>query len=105
MLANKSWCAMKSFTALALAAALVAPAAAYGTSAARALVTEFGLSTDNVSRVETDVYEAAYGYDQIVTSGCWVNAYGEAAVITNRQIIFIDANEVCTIVERRPRPN
>ena len=95
---------MKSLTAPALAAALIAPATAYGNSAARALVNEFGMSTVNVSRVETDVYEAAYANDQIVTSGCWVNAYGEAAVITNRQIIFIDANEVCAIVERRPRP-
>ena len=103
MLANNSWCAMKSFAALTLAAALVAPAAAYGTSAARALVNEYGMLTENVSRVETDVYQTAYGYDQIVTSGCWVNAYGEAAVITNRQIIFVDANEVCAIVERRPR--
>lgn len=105
MLANNSWCAMKSFTVLALAAALVAPAAAYGTSAARALVSEYSISTVNVSRVDNDVYEASYGYDQIVTRGCWVNAYGEAAVITNTQIIFVDANEVCAIAERRPRPN
>ena len=105
VLANDIRCAMKSISTLAFAAALIGPAAAYGSSAARALVNEFGISTVNVSRVETDVYEAAYANDQIVTRGCWVNAYGDAAVVTRNQLIFVDANEVCAIAERRPRPD
>lgn len=97
---------MKPIPLLVLAAAFVGPAAAYGNgSAARALVAEYGIMTESVSRVETDVYQTYYRNDLILTSGCWVNAYGEAAVITRNQIIFIDANEVCMIVGTKPREN
>lgn len=96
---------MKLISSLALAATLAGSAAAYGNSgsAARALVSEYGLMTVNVSRVETDVYEVAYRSDLLVTSGCWVSAYAEPAVVTQRLIIFVDANEVCSIVSTRQR--
>lgn len=96
---------MKPVTALILAAALAGPALASGGSAARALIDEYMISTERVSRVDADLYEVAYRSDLLVTRGCWVNAFGETAVVTYTRIIFIDANQVCTIVETRARDN
>lgn len=91
---------MRSLVTATLAAALALPAAA-DDSAARALVNEFGITTRSVSKVASDVYEASYSNYQLVTESCWVGAYAEAAVVTNTQIIFIDRNEVCSILETR----
>lgn len=84
--------------ALVLAAVSTAQAAA-----ARALVQEFMITTQRVSSVESNVFEVAYQDALIVTSGCWVSAYNDDAVITNNQIIFIDRDEVCQIMELRAR--
>lgn len=94
---------MKPFLIFVCAGAFTAPTFAYGTSAGRALAEEFGLNTQSVSKVETDVYEIAYSDQLVLTSGCWVAAYREAAVVTSRRVIFIDANEVCDIVGLRDR--
>lgn len=93
---------MRSLVTATLAAALALPAAAYN-SAARALVSEFGITTQSVSKVDSNVYEVAYYDYQLVTYSCWVGAYAEAAVVTNTQIIFIDQNEVCSIMETRAK--
>ena len=87
---------MRSLVTATLAAALALPAAAYD-SAARALVNEFGITTQSVSKVETNLYEVAYSDTLLVTSNCRVSAYADAAVVTSSQIIFIDANETCWI--------
>ncbi len=91
---------MKPVPALILAAALGGTAAAYP-SAARAIVTEYSLMTESVSRVKSDVYRAGYRNEWLVTRGCWVMAYAEPALITRTQIIFIDIDTVCWIAERR----
>lgn len=93
---------MRSLSTVALAAVLALPAAAYN-SAARALVNEYGITTTTVSKVDSNVYEAAYSNYQLVTYSCWVGAYAETAVVTNSQIIFIDQNEVCSIMETRAK--
>jgi hypothetical protein len=93
---------MRSLVAATLAAALTLPAAA-DNSAARALVNEFGITTQSVSKVASNIYEASYSNYQLVTDSCWVGAYAEAAVVTSTQIIFIDLNEVCAILETRPK--
>lgn len=95
---------MKHALAVVMSAAALAPAAAAYGSAARAIVDEYAIATKVVSYIEANVYEVAYEDGQIVTTGCGANAYREAAVVTSRQIIFIDLNEVCTISERRDGP-
>ena len=87
---------MRLFVTAAVATSLALPAAAYG-GAARALISEFGINTQSVSKVESNLYEVAYSDTLLVTSNCWVSAYADTAVVTSNQIIFIDANETCWI--------
>jgi len=87
-----------------LVPAIAALCDAASADSARALVDEFYLTTEKISRVEVDLYEIAYSDELVVTSNCWTYAYNDAAVVTSRSLIFIDQDEVCTIVGRKPKP-
>ena len=93
---------MKALSGLVTALTLLAAPAAHA-NAARALVDEFVLMTQSVTKVESNVYEVAYDNELRVTSSCYVSAYAETAVVTHTRIIFIDANEVCSIIDTKPK--
>lgn len=94
---------MKAPSSIVAALAFILAPAAHA-NAARALVSEFGITTQSVSKVETNLYEVAYSDTLLVTSNCWVSAYADTAVVTSSQIIFIDANETCWISGTQEKP-